>query len=119
MTFGPEIDAKRPRALPFLVSWAILLLLAGLSLWTAFLGLSFLAPAVQFGIAAIQTVILYILFMRLKGSPSLKWVLRLQRMKVSSRSSENNRSLARDIENSPVIQAELSCDHETLVMTEL
>jgi cytochrome c oxidase subunit 4 len=29
---------------------------------------------VQFGIAAIQAALLFILFMRLKGPPSLRWV---------------------------------------------
>jgi cytochrome c oxidase subunit IV len=29
---------------------------------------------VQYGIAALQTAILFVLFMRLKGPPSLKWV---------------------------------------------
>ena len=51
-----------------------MLVFAGISLWTAFLGLGRWAPVVQFGIAAIQTAILFILFMRLKGPPSLKWV---------------------------------------------
>jgi caa(3)-type oxidase subunit IV len=51
-----------------------MVVLAGLSLWTAFLGLGLWAPIVQFGIAAIQTAILFTLFMRLKGPPSLKWV---------------------------------------------
>ena len=47
---------------------------ASISTWTAFLGLGIWAPVVQFGIAAIQTALLFILFMRLKGAPSLKWV---------------------------------------------
>jgi cytochrome c oxidase subunit IV len=71
---GLEIHPRRARPLPFVVALAVLLLLAGLSLWTAFLGMGFWAPIVQFGIAAIQTAMLFILFMRLKGSPSLKWV---------------------------------------------
>jgi cytochrome c oxidase subunit IV len=71
---GPEIDPKRARPRPFVVAWLIMIVLAGLSLWTAFLGLGHWAPIVQFGIAAIQTAILFILFMRLKGPPSLKWV---------------------------------------------
>jgi len=71
---GPEIDPKRARPRPFVVAWLIMIVLAGLSLWTAFLGLGRWAPIVQFGIAAIQTAILFILFMRLKGPPSLKWV---------------------------------------------
>jgi cytochrome c oxidase subunit IV len=75
VTYGPEINPKRARALPFVVAWLVMLVLAGLSLWTAFLGLGPWAPVLQFGIAAIQTAILFILFMRLKGPPSLKWVL--------------------------------------------
>lgn len=74
MTIGPEIHAKRARALPFVVAWFLILVAAGISAWTAFLGLGRWAPVVQFGIAAIQTAMLFILFMRLKGSPSLKWV---------------------------------------------
>jgi cytochrome c oxidase subunit IV len=74
MSLGPEIDAKRATALPFVVAWAVLLLLGGISAWTAFLGMHVLAPIVQFGIAVMQTAVLYILFMRLKGAPSLKWV---------------------------------------------
>ncbi|HEY7298301.1 MAG TPA: hypothetical protein VH684_10235 [Xanthobacteraceae bacterium] len=74
MRIGPEIHPKRARPLPFVVALAVLLVLAGLSLWTAFLGMGIWAPMVQFGISAIQTAILFILFMRLKGSPSLKWV---------------------------------------------
>ena len=74
MTIGPEIDPKRARALPFVIAWAVTLLLAGLSLWTAFLGMGIWAPMVQYGIAALQTAILFALFMRLKGPPSLKLV---------------------------------------------
>jgi len=74
VTIGPEIDPKRAGPLPFVVAWAVLLLLAGLSLWTAFLAMGIWAPVVQYGIAALQTAILFVLFMRLKGSPSLKWV---------------------------------------------
>jgi cytochrome c oxidase subunit IV len=74
VTIGPEIDPKRARSLPFVVAWAVLLLLAGLSLWTAFLEMGMWSPIVQYGIAALQTAILFVLFMRLKGSPSLKWV---------------------------------------------
>jgi caa(3)-type oxidase subunit IV len=59
---------------PFIVAWAVMLVLAGVSLVTAFLGLGVWAPIVQYGIAAIQTGGLFILFMRLKGAPSLKWV---------------------------------------------
>jgi cytochrome c oxidase subunit 4 len=74
VTVGPEIDPKRARPRPFVIAWLAMIVLAGISLWTAFLGLGHWAPIVQFGIAAIQTAILFILFMRLKGPPSLKWV---------------------------------------------
>jgi caa(3)-type oxidase subunit IV len=74
MTIGPEIDPKRARALPFVIAWAVMLLLAGLSLWTAFLGMGMWGPIVQYVIATLQTAILFVLFMRLKGPPSLKWV---------------------------------------------
>ncbi len=74
MTIGPDIDAKRARPLPFVVAWAALVVLAGASLWSAFLALGRWGPVVQFAIAAIQAAVVFILFMRLKGSPSLKWV---------------------------------------------
>jgi cytochrome c oxidase subunit 4 len=69
-----ETDAKRARALPFVIAWIGLLLLAGLSFVTAFLGLGHWGPIAQFGIAALQAAAVFILFMRLKGPPSLKWV---------------------------------------------
>jgi len=74
MTIGPEVDARRARPLPFLVAWAVLLLLAAVSFATAFAGLGVWAPMIQFGIAGIQVAIVFILFMRLKGPPSLKWI---------------------------------------------
>jgi cytochrome c oxidase subunit IV len=74
MTIGPEIDARRARARPFVMAWIAILLGAGISAWTAFLGLGIWAPVLQIGIALIQTALLFVLFMRLKGAPSLKWV---------------------------------------------
>ncbi len=74
MTIGPEIDPKRAGALPFVLAWAVMLMLAGVSLSAAFLAVGVWAPMVQYGIAALQTAILFVLFMRLKGPPSLKWV---------------------------------------------
>jgi len=74
MTIGPEIHPKRARPLPFVIAWLVLLMLAGASLVTAFVGLGHWAPVLQFSIAALQTSVLFILFMRLKGPPSLKWV---------------------------------------------
>ena len=60
--------------LVFVIAWLVMLVLAGISIWTAFLGLGLYAPVVEFGVAASQAAILFILFMRLKGPPSLKWV---------------------------------------------
>lgn len=74
MTIWPEVDPKHARPTPFVVALVIMLLLAGVSLWTAFLGMGAWGPVVQFGIAAIQTFILFSLFMRLKRGRSLKWV---------------------------------------------
>ncbi|WP_024508615.1 hypothetical protein [Bradyrhizobium sp. ARR65] len=74
MSIGPEIEARRARALPFVIAWGVMLLLAAVSAWTAYLKMGIWAPIVQYGIAGIQTAALFILFMRLKGSASLKWV---------------------------------------------
>jgi cytochrome c oxidase subunit 4 len=69
-----DVDPKTARPRPFVVAWMLLLGLAGLSLLAAFLGLGLWAPMIQFGIAAIQVTIVFVLFMRLKGPPTLKWV---------------------------------------------
>ncbi len=74
MTIGPDIDARRAKALPFVVACVVMLLLAGISAWIAFLGLGVWGPVVHFSIAAVQAAIVFIFFMRLKGPPSLKWV---------------------------------------------
>lgn len=60
--------------LTYVVAWLVMLVLAGLSLGSAYLRIGMAAPAVEFAIAATQAAILFILFMRLKGSPSLKWI---------------------------------------------
>jgi cytochrome c oxidase subunit IV len=69
-----DVDPRSAKPRPFVLAWVILLVLTGVSLWTAFLGLGVWAPVIQFGIAAIQAAIVFILFMRLKGPPTLKWV---------------------------------------------
>lgn len=69
-----EIDPRRATAFPFVVAWLVLLLLGGVSFWIAFLGLGLWAPIIHYVIAVVQTAILFVFFMRLKGSPSLKWV---------------------------------------------
>lgn len=66
--------AKPASLLLYIVAWLVLLLLTGLSLLSAYLGLGVPAPIVEFGIAATQVAIVFILFMRLKGRPSLKWL---------------------------------------------
>jgi caa(3)-type oxidase subunit IV len=65
---------KHEPGLVFVIAWLVMLLLAGVSIWSAFLGLGRFAPIVEFGVAATQAAILFILFMRLKGPPSVKWV---------------------------------------------
>jgi cytochrome c oxidase subunit IV len=66
--------AAQSPALLYVVACIVLLLLAGVSVLTGFLHLGVVAPIVQFGIAATQAAIVFILFMRLKGPPSLKWL---------------------------------------------
>lgn len=60
---------------PYVLGWAVLLLLLGLSVLAAYepIGPIF-QPIVHFGIAATQAAIVFILFMKLRGRPSLKWV---------------------------------------------
>ncbi len=76
MSAAPKIetDARRARAAPFVVAWLVMMLLGGASLWTAFLGLGKWGPIAEFCVAATQTAILFSLFMRLKGPPTLKWM---------------------------------------------
>lgn len=69
-----KATAKHEPALLYVVAWLVLILLTGISVLTAFLGMGVYAPAVEYGIAATQAAIVYILFMRLKGPPSLKWI---------------------------------------------
>jgi cytochrome c oxidase subunit IV len=66
--------ANHESALLYVVAWLVLILLTGISLWTAFLGLGKYGPVIEFAIAATQAAIVFILFMRLKGPPSLKWL---------------------------------------------
>lgn len=66
--------AKHEPAALYVIAWLVLLLLTGLSLLSAYLGLDVSGPVIQFGIAATQAAIVFILFMRLKGPPSLKWI---------------------------------------------
>lgn len=70
----PEIRPKASRPLPFIIAWLAMIVLTGVSMWTAFLAMGIWAPMAEYGIAAVQAATLYILFMRLKGPPSLKWV---------------------------------------------
>jgi cytochrome c oxidase subunit 4 len=69
-----DTEPRRARTLPFVVAWAVLLALAGASIWSAFLGMGRWAPIVEFGLAALQAATVFLLFMRLKGPPSLRWV---------------------------------------------
>ena len=69
-----NVEAKEAKSLPFIIAWLVLLILAGLSGFSAFRRLDVWAPIVEFGVAACQALIVFLLFMRLKGPPSLKWV---------------------------------------------
>jgi cytochrome c oxidase subunit 4 len=71
---GPEVDPKRARALPFVIAWVALLALTGVSVVTAFIPIGHWGPVIQFAIAALQAAVVFILFMRLKGPASLRWV---------------------------------------------
>jgi hypothetical protein len=53
-----KVEAKEAASLPFVVAWLVLLLLAGISMLSAYLGLGVWGPVVQFGIAAIQVAII-------------------------------------------------------------
>jgi cytochrome c oxidase subunit IV len=59
---------------PYVIAWAVLLLLLGLSVGSAYLNIGLFHPIVNFGIAATQAALVFILFMKLRGQPSLKWV---------------------------------------------
>jgi cytochrome c oxidase subunit IV len=59
---------------PYIVAWAVLVLLFGLSVLSAYLDIGVFHPVVNFGIAATQAAIILLVFMRLYGHPSLTWV---------------------------------------------
>ncbi|MGH7030635.1 MAG: cytochrome C oxidase subunit IV family protein [Stellaceae bacterium] len=64
----------RGSALVYIIAWLVLLLLTGISLLSSYLRLGAFAPVVEFGVAATQAAIIFVLFMRLRGPPSLKWL---------------------------------------------
>jgi caa(3)-type oxidase subunit IV len=67
--------AKHEPFMPYLVAWAVLMLLLGLSVLSTYLRLGIVFQTmVSFGIAATQAAIIFVMFMRLRGRPSLKWV---------------------------------------------
>ena len=59
---------------PYVIGWLVLLVLLGLSILSAYLDIGIFHPIVNFGIAFTQAAIIFIIFMRLRGRPSLKWV---------------------------------------------
>jgi caa(3)-type oxidase subunit IV len=65
---------KHEPMLPYVIAWLVLMLLLGLSTLSAYLDIGFFHPIVTFGIAATQAAIIFIVFMRLRGRPSLKWL---------------------------------------------
>jgi cytochrome c oxidase subunit IV len=67
-------DLPREPVGPYLIGWLALLLLLALSVLSAYEPIGIFHPIVNFGIAVTQAAIVYILFMRLRGRPTLKWV---------------------------------------------
>ena len=63
--------------LPYLLSWLVLLLLLGVSVFTAYLPLGSWHPLANFGIAALQATIVFAVFMRLREPPAIKQVFAL------------------------------------------
>ncbi|HTV51221.1 MAG TPA: cytochrome C oxidase subunit IV family protein [Steroidobacteraceae bacterium] len=59
---------------PYVIAWLVLLLLLGVSVASAYLPIGAWHPVMSFGIAATQAAIVFLIFMRLRGRPSLKWV---------------------------------------------
>ena len=59
---------------PYVIAWTVLLVLLGLSVLSAYLNIGIFHPVVNFGIATTQATLVFILFMKLRGRPSLKWV---------------------------------------------
>ena len=68
------MSAKHEPLLPYLIAWLVLMLLLGLSVLSAYQDIGIFHPIVNFGIAATQAAIIFLVFMRLRGRPSLKWV---------------------------------------------
>jgi caa(3)-type oxidase subunit IV len=60
---------------PYVIGWLVLLLLLGLSAGSAYLPIGAFHPAVNFGVAATQCAIIFVLFMQLRGRPSLNWLV--------------------------------------------
>lgn len=75
MSDPQPIERRPPDPLaPYLIGWAVLLLLLGLSVLSAYEHIGVFHVIVNFGIAATQAAIVFMIFMRLRGRPSLKWV---------------------------------------------
>lgn len=70
---GREANPPEPVG-PYAIGWAVLLLLLGLSVLAAYEPIGIFEPVVHFGIAITQAAIVFLLFMKLRGRPSLKWV---------------------------------------------
>ncbi|HTT00676.1 MAG TPA: hypothetical protein VMG11_01195 [Steroidobacteraceae bacterium] len=59
---------------PYVIAWIVLLVLLGLSIVGAYQPLGAWHALLSFGIAATQTAIVFIVFMKLRGRPHLKWL---------------------------------------------
>jgi caa(3)-type oxidase subunit IV len=69
------MSSRQPEPwLPYVIAWAVLLLLLGLSVLSAYLDIGVFHPVVNFGIAGTQAALVFLLFMKLRERPSLRWV---------------------------------------------
>ena len=76
-----EVSEKPSRERPdderlstYVIAWVVLLVLLGVSIASAYLDIGAFHPVVNFGIAATQAAIVFVIFMRLRGLPHLKWI---------------------------------------------
>jgi cytochrome c oxidase subunit IV len=68
------VSNGRATIMPYVAGWLALLLLLGMSVASAYLAIGPMHAVANFGIAATQAVIVFVLFMKLRGKPSLKWL---------------------------------------------
>lgn len=71
---SPQSPGSPEPVAPYLIGWGVMLLLLGLSVLSAYEDIGIWHPVVNFGIALTQAAIVFLIFMKLRGRPSLKWL---------------------------------------------